>query len=178
MSQQKLEDHGDSDEDIKQYKVDQAGTGGKFALPADNTGEDNSHVVPLVKHPEFVYGGQWARTKTAATLIEEEAKTDACHATTILHLDDGEVLMAWFGGTYEGAEDVGIWIARRDNAGWDTPHLAAKVATFFPSLCLDSMVVADIIVGIGKLSIFTAARLGAQEVQLFPLRQCGVLLSG
>jgi len=128
ISQQKLEEQDESDEDIKQFKADQAGTGGKFSLPADDSGEeDHPGVVPLVKHPEFVYGGHWARTKTVATLIPEEAKTDACHATTILHLDGGQVMMAWFGGTYEGAEDVGIWIARRDKDGWDTPHLAAKI---------------------------------------------------
>jgi predicted neuraminidase len=36
--------------------------------------------------------------------------------------------MAWFGGTYEGAEDVGIWVSRRAGHGWDYPHLAAKAS--------------------------------------------------
>jgi len=82
--------------------------------------------VPVVRHPEFVFGGKWARTKHEA-VSTSDSPTEACHATTILHLDKKQVLMAWFGGTYEGAEDVGIWVSKRDESGWEYPHLAAKV---------------------------------------------------
>jgi len=79
-----------------------------------------------VTTPEFVFGGKWAQYKSH-TVETTDRPTDACHATTLLHLPRGEVIMAWFGGTYEGAEDVGIWISRRTGHGWDYPHLAAKV---------------------------------------------------
>ena len=34
------------------------------------------------------------------------------HASTIARVGRGEMLAAWFGGTWEGAEDTGIWMAR------------------------------------------------------------------
>jgi|AntAceMinimDraft_1070359.scaffolds.fasta_scaffold15816_1 predicted neuraminidase len=37
-------------------------------------------------------------------------------------------MMAWFGGSYEGAEDVAIWTATRGPGGaWTPPTQAAKV---------------------------------------------------
>jgi hypothetical protein len=120
------DEEDESDEDIKQFKAEQAAGGGEET----STGSALAvPVVPIVKHQEFVYGGLWARTKSAATLTAD-TQTEACHATTVLHLPDGQVLMAWFGGTYEGAEDVGIWMAKRDKNGWDAPYLATKVRTF------------------------------------------------
>lgn len=47
--------------------------------------------------------------------------TANCHATSVLPLDDGTVLTAWFGGTKESAADVDIWVARRDENGWSKP---------------------------------------------------------
>ena len=54
--------------------------------------------------------------------------TPACHATTLVNLPGGEILAAWFGGRYESAEDVAIYVARRkkDNT-WTEPIKAAKV---------------------------------------------------
>ena len=36
-----------------------------------------------------------------------------CHASTVLRTDDEKFLVAWFGGTHEKHDDVGIWVARR-----------------------------------------------------------------
>ncbi len=30
-------------------------------------------------------------------------------------------MVAWFGGTREGASDVGIWLSRREQNGWTSP---------------------------------------------------------
>lgn len=46
--------------------------------------------VPVVRHPEFVFGGKWARTKHEA-VSTSDSPTEACHATTILHLDKKQV---------------------------------------------------------------------------------------
>lgn len=54
-------------------------------------------------------------------MICRELPTKMCHASTLLELQDGGMLCAWFGGTYEGEDDVGIWLARRQQDGWAPP---------------------------------------------------------
>jgi predicted neuraminidase len=52
--------------------------------------------------------------------IYEKPPTPECHAATIVATPDG-LAAAWFGGTYEKHDDVGIWFARRDAKGWSEP---------------------------------------------------------
>ncbi len=47
--------------------------------------------------------------------------TPNCHASTVLPLNNGEVLAAWFGGTKEKSDDVDIWLSRRKNEKWSEP---------------------------------------------------------
>ncbi|WP_045767744.1 sialidase family protein [Xanthomonas albilineans] len=49
--------------------------------------------------------------------VNAKPPTPQCHASTLVETDDG-LLAAWFGGQHEGADDVGIWVARRDAHGW------------------------------------------------------------
>lgn len=44
-----------------------------------------------------------------------------CHASTLLVLDNDEILVAWFAGTHEKHPDVGIWSARRVGNRWEQP---------------------------------------------------------
>lgn len=44
-----------------------------------------------------------------------------CHASTIVQTSTG-LLAAWFGGTREGHNDVGIWLANHTADGWSTPR--------------------------------------------------------
>jgi predicted neuraminidase len=69
--------------------------------------------------------------------VADTMPTPSCHATTIVELNSGDLLSAWFGGTREGAPDVGIWMARRTSSGWQTPHQAVKepdIAMYNPVL--------------------------------------------
>jgi predicted neuraminidase len=50
-----------------------------------------------------------------------------CHASTVVETPDGGLLCAWFGGTREGNDDVGIWMARFGNGTWSAPFRVAKV---------------------------------------------------
>jgi predicted neuraminidase len=49
------------------------------------------------------------------------APTPQCHASTIAELPDGSLAAAWFGGTREGASDVGIWFSRKSGGRWTAP---------------------------------------------------------
>jgi predicted neuraminidase len=50
-----------------------------------------------------------------------------CHASTLLKLNDGQFLAAWFGGTEEKANDVGIWMTSGSPGHWEKPFEVAKI---------------------------------------------------
>lgn len=50
-----------------------------------------------------------------------EAPFRECHASTIIELKDGSLLSAWFAGTEEGNDDVGIWTAFKKEGSWSAP---------------------------------------------------------
>ncbi len=55
-------------------------------------------------------------------VFTKNEKAPSCHASTVLPLDDGTVLTAWFGGAHEGDNSVEIWVSKRDTRGnWSTP---------------------------------------------------------
>lgn len=53
--------------------------------------------------------------------IFEKAPFRECHASTIIELKDGSLLSAWFAGTEEGNDDVGIWTAVKKGGSWSAP---------------------------------------------------------
>lgn len=54
--------------------------------------------------------------------IYTEASFPSCHASTIVQMPDGGFMAAWFGGTREGHEDVGIWVSTQAPGGnWSAP---------------------------------------------------------
>lgn len=61
----------------------------------------------------------------ASGFIYEAAPFPSAHASTIASVDGG-LVAAWFGGTREGAPDVGIWVARQVGGKWSAP---VEVAT-------------------------------------------------
>lgn len=86
----------------------------------------------LLNQPGFV-SAQW---------IAEPPSTPECHAGTIAQATDGSLLAAWFGGTYEGHVDVGIWQSRYEFGRWSKPEEVAdgvqadgsRTSTFNPVL--------------------------------------------
>lgn len=58
---------------------------------------------------------------------EQEVSFPECHASTLLHLQDGSFLAAWFGGKKEGTDDVGIWLTRGKPGAWEAPVEVAKI---------------------------------------------------
>ena len=61
----------------------------------------------------------------AGRFIYETAPFPSAHASSSEETGDG-LVTAWFGGTQEGAADVGIWVSRRVNGAWTPP---VEVAT-------------------------------------------------
>jgi len=57
-------------------------------------------------------------------LIYETAPFAQCHASTIAETSAG-LAAAWFGGTRERHDDVGIWTALRTGKGWSAPKQVA-----------------------------------------------------
>jgi predicted neuraminidase len=58
--------------------------------------------------------------------IFEKAPFASCHASTLVEVEAGKLLAAWFGGRQEGANDVKIWLARFDGTTWSPPAVAAE----------------------------------------------------
>ena len=62
-------------------------------------------------------------------LIIGRLPTAFCHASTILYVggEQGiDTLVCWFGGSHEGADDVGIYLSAKCKDGWSAPELIAE----------------------------------------------------
>lgn len=53
--------------------------------------------------------------------LSDTSLTKACHASTLVKMDNNTLVAAWFGGAYEGSPDVGIWLTRNEGKGWQKP---------------------------------------------------------
>lgn len=58
-------------------------------------------------------------------IFEEGRFFDQCHASTIEETSSGDLLVSWFGGSGEGAEDVAIWGSLHDGERWSQPRVLA-----------------------------------------------------
>ena len=61
-------------------------------------------------------------------IFDSPSTIPSSHASTVVELASGDLLAAWFGGTYEGHPDVAIWLARFDGERWSEPIAVADVA--------------------------------------------------
>jgi len=59
--------------------------------------------------------------KTKEFIFGDNRPFASCHASTLVALEDGSVLAAWFGGSREGAGDVAIWYSKRVGGKWSPP---------------------------------------------------------
>ena len=60
-------------------------------------------------------------------IFGDEQPFPQCHASTLLRLPNGLFLVAWFGGTQEKDDDVGIWLSVGEPAAWSAPREVAKI---------------------------------------------------
>lgn len=81
--------------------------------------------------------GQQAEKKAAEKITVTSLASDfvfgdvrafaQAHASTLARTADGKFLVAWFGGTHEKHDDVGIWLTKGVPGSWSTPIEVAKV---------------------------------------------------
>jgi len=60
-------------------------------------------------------------------IFEDDRPFKECHASTLIRLDDGNFLVAWFGGTKEKNPDVGVWLSKGNAGNWSAPRQVAKI---------------------------------------------------
>lgn len=59
-------------------------------------------------------------------LVFQDAPFKSCHASTVVELENETVLCAWFGGDYEGHDNVSIWTSEFKKSSWTPPALVAE----------------------------------------------------
>jgi predicted neuraminidase len=62
---------------------------------------------------------------TSSEFVLDKPPFKQCHASTLIEMADGSVFAAFFGGSYESANDVKIWGAIRKNDRWKHPFVLA-----------------------------------------------------
>jgi predicted neuraminidase len=60
-------------------------------------------------------------------IFDDDQPFAQCHASTIIRTGDDKFLVAWFAGTHEKHDDVGIWISKGLPGDWSVPIEIAKV---------------------------------------------------
>ena len=71
---------------------------------------------------------QQAAPAAGYQFLYDTASFPSCHAATIEVLPDGGLVAAFFGGSWEGANDVCIWLCHKDNddTAWSAPVAVAR----------------------------------------------------
>lgn len=85
-------------------------------------------TISLALHQEAARSQSFQ--KVSDQFIYEKAPFPSCHASTIVECSDSTIVAAWFGGTEEKADDVGIWTARFNGKSWSEPIEVANGIQF------------------------------------------------
>ena len=66
--------------------------------------------------------------KSVHLLFEQDTFFPECHASTVFRTKSGRTLVAYFAGTAERDDDVGIWLSVCDHNVWQSPRCIAKLS--------------------------------------------------
>ena len=95
------------------------------------------HIFGWMLLGALAFSGSCTTNKEAVpaskrAIVEEEFVFDYqltrdCHASSLIELENGDLLCTWFGGTRESHPDVQIWTSRKPVGGvWSEPTPVAK----------------------------------------------------
>lgn len=70
--------------------------------------------------------GQSSWKIVSRELVVAKPPFQACHASTLVELSSGELLVSFFAGTREAAKDVCIWLAAKRGGRWTKPFVIAS----------------------------------------------------
>lgn len=87
--------------------------------------QNHSSVVDISENSH--HSNMEINTITYEHVFGDDRPFAQCHASTITGLADGNYLLAWFAGSYEKHDDVGIWTAKGKPGAWSEPKLLVKV---------------------------------------------------
>jgi len=86
--------------------------------------------APSVSNPRFATPPQAAAAPLPAEYESDRLPKVApfSHASTLAELADGQITLAWYAGTAEGATDAEIWFSTRNGGTWSPPRVIATRA--------------------------------------------------
>ncbi len=61
--------------------------------------------------------------KKSEIMVYDTPPFKECHASTIVEVSENKFLIAAFGGSREGKDDVSIWLSHSNGSNWDFPQL-------------------------------------------------------
>ncbi|MEO8583555.1 MAG: sialidase family protein [Flavitalea sp.] len=71
--------------------------------------------------------GMQVQTEDYEHIFGEEKPFPQCQASTMINVSKNHYLFAWFAGSYEKNDDVGIWMTHGEPGKWADPSLVAKI---------------------------------------------------
>ena len=78
-------------------------------------------ILSIIFSPSLF--AQFNLVKKSEVMVYDTPPFKECHASTIVEVSENKFLIAAFGGSREGKNDVSIWLSHSDGKQWSAPQL-------------------------------------------------------